>query len=96
MPLFENRVTSYADDDYSIRERADGGKAKKVSPRFHKCDLPDLDYSRVADGRITCTICERYWLAGSYGWWPYPCPGCNSDPKYCHHYGKKKWTKKSE
>lgn len=82
MPFFE-RTTSYSDEE-------DSGK---VSTRTHKCDLPDLDYSSVAEGRITCTKCGRYWQLEKYGWWPYPCPGCNTNPNYCHHYGRRKWKK---
>lgn len=32
-----------------------------VAPQTHACDVDDLDYSKVADGFIRCTVCPRSW-----------------------------------
>lgn len=38
-------------------------------PRVHRCDLRDLDYSRVKAGHIECTECGReYYFIPGKGW----------------------------
>lgn len=66
-----------------------------TSPKYHKCDLPTLDYSKVNDGLIVCTECHRRWALNPHTseWWPNPCPECNISAKLCRHYGKRQRKK---
>jgi len=66
-----------------------------VKPRYHKCDVPDIDYSSANDGLILCTVCRRRWvLHPTYKeWWPNPCPECDTSASMCRHYGKRKRKK---
>lgn len=96
MPLFANR--SYDADDFFGDEI--------TSPAFCRCTIGTLDYSRVDDGRITCTECGRFWYLHVYvskkndqkylSWWPNPCPRCNKPAEDCWHYGKKSRKSKTD
>lgn len=68
----------------------------KVSPRNHKCDVPDLDYTDVQNGLIVCTVCQRKWRLNLdlNQWWPTPCPECNISASMCRHYGRKEKKKR--
>jgi hypothetical protein len=35
---------------------------------FHRCDLPDLDYSNVTLDRIVCRVCGWGWRLTTQGW----------------------------
>jgi hypothetical protein len=35
---------------------------------FHRCDVPDLDYSTVTEGRIVCRVCGWGWRLTTQGW----------------------------
>jgi len=71
---------------------------QEAAPEFirhpHTCRCTLLDYSRIDSGVIQCRDCGRTWRLTPKGWWPYPCPGCNTNPEVCRHYGRRTYSKK--
>lgn len=65
----------------------------RVMPKDHRCDVGDIDYTDLIDGKLRCTVCRRRWdlvtNRGPAKWWPDPCQCHNRDPADCFNYGRK-------
>ena len=51
---------------------------EQLDPWTHHCDVADIDYSKIKDGRIECRCGAYWWLAswqGGVAWRREPYPG---------------------